>query len=179
MSETVVTTPARPTRKTHELEIRERAEPAVIRLLKEWYANESPEISAEELQEQAKSLIEESCCYHDNGYELAKHLEDKFYAEPDLDLVERLDGIRMEVSKAERALVEEWAKVNAITCPFAVGQKVNPAKSADWILGEIVAIHLADAKCTVFIPSLGHVRKGCGTHGQVLKYEDLKAVVQS
>ena len=123
------------------------------------------------LIEMAKDVIAH---YDDDGYALAKMLEDEHGLDPDVSLVDALEDVTGIKHMATRATVERWVRDNEIVCPFEVGAKVMTRGVEG--PGEIYEIDAKQAQCSVRFECLGHVAKGMGTHGRILKYEDLEAV---
>ena len=124
----------------------------------------------DDLIEMAKDVVDH---YEDDGYALAKMLEDSHYLNPDTELVNALEEVGRIKSAATRATVERWVRDNEITCPFEIGTKVK-TRGVDGV-GEVYEIDAKQAKCSVRFECLGHVVGGLGTHGRILKYEDLEA----
>lgn len=65
--------------------------------------------------------------YHpnDDGYRLARELEDECGISPDSELVDILDGVQYEMYTLIGNAVKEWVKKYELTLDFEVGQKVR------------------------------------------------------
>lgn len=124
----------------------------------------------DDLIEMAKNIIGH---YDEDGYALAKMLEDEHGLDPDASLVDALEAVTGIKRMATRATVERWVRDNEITCPFEIGTKVR-THGVDGV-GEVYEIDAKQAQCSVRFECLGHVYKGVWTHGRILKYEDLEA----
>ena len=122
------------------------------------------------LIEMAKDIIGH---YDDDGYALAKMLEDEHGLDPDASLVDALEAVTGIKHLATRATVERWVRDNDVTCPFEVGAMVRTRGVEG--PGEVYEIDAKHAQCSVRFECLGHVAKGIRTHGRILKYEDLEA----
>jgi hypothetical protein len=74
-----------------------------------------------------------------------------------------------------------WVKQNAIVARYQIGDLVRiTAPDAQRKRcehdGEVIAVDADQATYTVMIAALGHVRKGVGTHGLIVPYEQLHAL---
>jgi hypothetical protein len=108
--------------------------------------------------------------YDYGGYELAKHLDEEFGVEPDMNLIESLDDIGFTAHTALREEIKRWVREAGIVCPFAIGRRVKFKEYE----GEISVIYQDQGECLIYCENLGHVRSGRGTNGFVASYEDLK-----
>lgn len=122
------------------------------------------------LIEMAKDVIAH---YDDDGYALAKMLEDEHGLDPDAGLVDALEAVTGIKRAATRATVERWVRDNDVASPFEVGAKVRTRGVEG--PGEVYEIDAKQAQCSVRFECLGHVASGPGTHGRILKYEDMEA----
>lgn len=143
---------------------------AVQRLVKT-FCKDHPELEdAEDYAEKDfRSLIQ----FHryGDGYELAKALDGEGW-EIDFELCEWLeDRFSAIIYAAVKEHVAEWAKSQSF--PHAIGEAVQFVRAGKSEHGEIVALHPADAKATIYCPHLGHVRKGVGTFGFIIPWEDI------
>ena len=116
-----------------------------------------------------------------DGYEMARDLERKgWYCTS--QMVEWLDGADYDLYSAHDQAVAEWVAAEGIKPSLAIGASVTfttPAFHAKGrgptLAGEITAIDEKHARYTVFVPELGHVREGCGTHGIILPFEEIES----
>ena len=112
----------------------------------------------------------------EDGYQLAKRLEDDFGIDSDFQLAELLDSEACHaVEEAFRSVLSAWISENKLACPFRLDQSVKH-KTKGWT-GIVVdlAPHLPGS-VSVFVASLGHVRSGLGTNAAIIAWEDLEAV---
>lgn len=161
-------------------------EAAAKRLVKDLYKweleglehDERDRVTEESWWKAAMRMIDN--CRHNNGYELAKILDDSFWVEPDFNLVELLeDNPERYLDEELKKATEEWIKNEKIQSPFKVGDlvTVKMRKGVGYIQGEITRVYENEAKVCVFISQLGHVKDGIGSHGWVMSYEECKPVV--
>lgn len=110
----------------------------------------------------------------DDGYHLAKRLEDECgWFRVDFNTAEMLDSAGgMLLSKVMEA-TKVWVERNAIKPKRKVGDLVEIVQRGIKYSGEIVRVDEEQANYTVMVPECGHVREGLGTHGFVIRYEDI------
>lgn len=142
----------------------------------EWLVQGGDDSAADE-RDYIRDQLASAMRFDADGFKIAKHLDDDGW-DCDARLVEILDGALWKRSEAHDAAVAEWLKRNDIKPPLNLGARVtfkDDFKSKT-IEGEITAIDEKRGTFTVFCQSLGHVRKGTGTHGRVLCWEDVSPV---
>jgi hypothetical protein len=128
-------------------------------------------------KETIAQLISAGAGFRD-GYEVAERLQRRYYWEPDTDMVETLNAQRG--YDAHRQMVVDWVKAEGIIPAFKVGDRVKvhawskDLSSRDWHEGEVLSIYAETAEYSVHIESLGHVKRGSGTHGQLFPFEDVE-----
>jgi hypothetical protein len=169
----MVSMKTRPTLIAAAAEAAQEISKRVIEWLEEAGEQVTSDGSEAEIEGHVKQVIEKNI-HNLDGYELAKEMEDRFYYEPDSDLVEIMDNAHCAVLDAHDRIVEKWIVENSIKPRFAIGARVSFKRNqGDKLLynGEIVHINEKQGKYTVFCEDLGHVRSGCGTHGVVLPFE--------
>lgn len=127
----------------------------------------------DDLIEMATDVIDH---YDDDGYSLAKMLEDSYFLSPDTELVNELDTVLGLKRTAHKASIKRWVEENAIKCPFKIGSIVR-TDSVKGGTGEVYEINESEATCCVRFERLGHVKSGTGTHGKILKYEEMLEVI--
>lgn len=76
-----------------------------------------------ELGQAIKDLCNMSC--NDDGYEIAKELDDRYYWDCRMEMVDVLDGYGWAVRKRIEAAEKSWAEDNNITPPIPVGSRVT------------------------------------------------------
>ncbi|BDU76251.1 hypothetical protein [Mesoterricola sediminis] len=138
----------------------------------EWFNEEKDEEEQEEIREQLLDVLDD----FSDGYEMAKTLEDRHFWDANSSLVELLDGVSSHEVHGKAVLA--WIRDNDVKPKLAVGAQVKVKKwshDKDTLDGEIIKIS-EDGRYTVFIPSQGHVRSGCGTHGQIFDWEEVEAL---
>jgi hypothetical protein len=127
-----------------------------------------------EAQEVAAQLLE-VLGGRDDGYKMAKTLEDRHYWDSDAELVDILEGA--DFHSANRTAVMAWITDNGVKANFEAGRQVEVKTSPRESLlrkGEIAKIY-EDGNYCVMVPELGHVREGLGTHGLIFSWEDVEA----
>ncbi len=112
MTETVKI-PPRP--KFHEAVVVERAIEKILTPVQQWI-----DVRAQFQPKNLKTQLTD--CIHNNGYEYAKNLEERYGWEPDCDLVESLD--RLELHEAHRTVVRAWVTLYNVKIPFKLGDRV-------------------------------------------------------
>jgi len=155
----------RPTRR----DARHIAAKVIAPRVKEWLNDDST------LDDIEKLLIDEMGGPFDNGYTIAKGMEDaSFGIEPDLELVEILDDCDIEIRNAHSAMCREWVSANGIQ-EIPPGTNVIWKARPKWESGIVVSNH-TDGKSTVSFSSQGHVAPGAGmgTIGTIIEWEGLE-----
>jgi hypothetical protein len=130
----------------------------------------------EDWMKPAMDVVED--CRFENGYRLAKKLDERYHVEPTTGLVEMLDDCELYLHDAIYKAVKDWVIAEGIPCPFQIGDEVKfkDQRSKKILDGEIARIWTEEARVTVYCEELGHIRNvpgKTGTHGQVIAYEDL------
>lgn len=116
MTETLteaVTIPPRP--KYHDAVVVERAVGRLVKPVQEWI-----DLRAQFQPKDLKSQLTD--CIHNNGYEYAKELEERYGWEPDSALVECLD--RLDIHSAHQHVVRAWVTLYSVKIPFNIGDRV-------------------------------------------------------
>lgn len=75
--------------------------------------------------------------YFDNGYELAKDLEDDYYVEPDASMVETLDSARHELYSEAAKRVAQWIIDCGIKPSFGIGDLIEANQGRDVVRGTV------------------------------------------
>jgi hypothetical protein len=120
--------------------------------------------------------------FRDDGYTIAKAMEDQCGYSPDAQLVEILDRAGWEMYDAHKALEREWVTDWDIKLKHAVGDAVKFEMNRQAYEGVICETDPALAEYTVSVPDEGHIghlpkpdRPGMGgTTGYVVKAEWVK-----
>jgi len=112
-----MTTTARP--------IRKQALPIAAKILAQklidWLGEDADGLSIEEAQEH----IMDALSWGDtDGYRLAYRLQERYYYEPDEQLVDELSCASHEIYKAHKDLIIQWVKDNAIAAVFKAGDRI-------------------------------------------------------
>lgn len=105
--------PPRP--KYHDAVVVERAVERLVKPVQEWI-----DLRAQFQPKDLKSQLTD--CIHNNGYEYAKELEERYGWEPDSDLVELLD--RLDIQSAHQHVVRAWVTLYSVKIPFNIGDRV-------------------------------------------------------
>lgn len=110
--------------------------------------------------------------FDDDGYAISKDMERRGYS-PDADLVEILDRASVERYSAHKEVMADWVRANDLTLSIPVGAAVSVKMGGKDHVGQIRDRDPATAQYAVFIPALGHVRSGVGTHGVIVGFEEV------
>ena len=105
--------PPRP--KYHDPVVVERAVERLVKPVQEWI-----DLRAQFQPKDLKSQLTD--CIHNNGYEYAKELEERYGWEPDSALVECLD--RLDIHSAHQNVVRAWVTLYSVKIPFNIGDRV-------------------------------------------------------
>ncbi|MBS0258339.1 MAG: hypothetical protein JSR13_11575 [Proteobacteria bacterium] len=105
--------PPRP--KYHDAVVVERAVERLVKPVQEWI-----DLRAQFQPKDLKSQLTD--CIHNNGYEYAKELEERYGWEPDSALVEFLD--RLDIQSAHQHVVRAWVTLYSVKIPFNIGDRV-------------------------------------------------------
>ena len=112
-----------------------------------------------------------------DGYEIAKYLDDRKSWNITADMVESFDRASMIEYKLTSDAVKKWVSFYAIASKFKQGDAVEVEVRKTKYHGEIVSIDTKEAKYTVYIEALGHVKSGQGTVGIVLPFEQVESFI--
>jgi len=151
----------------------EKIMPEILVWLNETADNDN---NTEEITEQLLDAIGNQ----KDGYEMARDLERDECWDSNSGLVDILDGLDFHNIMDKVTLL--WIKDNDIKPLFKVGDKVqvngkdvSGRASKKTYIGEITEIRPAGTY-TVYIEELGHVRKGTGSHGNILNWEKVEQI---
>jgi len=134
-------------------------------------------LRGESTREQVVADLEKAIAYGHDGYDIAKYLDQFCSWGVDSQLVEILDNAFSVRSQLHDNAVQEWVLACSIKPALPVGAKVkvkNRAAKSNVVDGEVVSINEKRGTYTVFIEALGHVRKGMGTTGIILTFEEVE-----
>lgn len=106
-----------------------------------------------------------------NGYQIAKELDEYHSVEPDEELVEILAGAGSHLYSAREAAIKQWVAANNITPPLTVGDRVNTM----WGEGRISGIKADYA--TYLVIHDGEEEKFANGGGVVINYEDAALII--
>lgn len=123
----------------------------------------------------AREVLRDALRRDTDGYEMARAFDRAGWS-VDFQLAGILNEADSEISRAHRLAVREWIAVSGARPKLSLGTPVvlPPGMNAG-AEGEITCIEDAAGSYTVFVPSLGHVRDGLGTHGRIFTWEALEA----
>jgi hypothetical protein len=150
---------------------------AAVLLLKRLRDNVSEPFDPEDSEDVVIRQIEKALTYAhgDDGYEIAKRLEDEGW-DVTTSLVEEVDGGCL--WEAYDECVAKWVAEQSRTPQLVIGTTVvvhpNSFEKLQTAHGEITAISQERGTYTVLVPSWGHVRSGTGTHGRILPWEQVE-----
>lgn len=105
--------PPRP--KYHDPVVVERAVEEILVPVQQWV-----DLRAQFQPKDLKAQLAD--CIHNNGYEYAKELEERYGWEPNATLVACLD--KMDIHEAHRQVVWAWVISSGIKVPFQIGNRV-------------------------------------------------------
>lgn len=117
--------------------------------------------------------------YGGGSYQMARRLEDEGWS-VDGELVDIFESSAL--YDAYVVAVRSWVTIHGIKPDRKIGDVVQFRHQDDEFRpcqkrGEIVGIYTDEAQYTVFCADDRHVWTGIGTHGHVIPYEDIVAVV--
>lgn len=128
--------------------------------------------------EEVRSELLDEVSHGDDGYGICRKLDSSGWT-PDSELVGILDDLPWH--KVTKGAVKRWLLDNQVAPKLAIGEAVKvydehwgvrPMPSTAPLLeGEVVRVDLEGGTYTVFVPSLGHVREGLGSHGRIYDWE--------
>ena len=111
---------------------------------------------------------------HDwSAYNLCKYLDDNCYCDIDDTVTRVMDRAESLQWEHHQKLIKDWVRAEGIEPQFSWGDIVHFRRFDDYCVGEIAKVRRETAQYTVFVEALGHVRKGNGTHGSILNYENV------
>lgn len=123
--------------------------------------------------------LSDACACNDDGYGVARDLDNRHMWDVDSELVDILDAVAFERIKAHDRSVEAWVLREGVKPEHALGQRVQ-FRFQKWDkvsnVGEVIEVDERKAKYLVFCESLGHVRNGVGTHGVYVPFEETMSV---
>lgn len=163
--------PPRPSQYAKEVNdaIVERITPSIVNWMYHVDSPPSPE-EVESLKEDIFSAIE----YEEDSYKIAKSLE---YAgwDPDGELVDILDVVgRYRYEAYKDHVYNSWILKHGVIPKFSIGDSVVFAHRGRQETGEIIRVYPEMAQYTIHCPQHGHVKKGPGTHGHIINFEECK-----
>lgn len=145
----------------------------VAQMLLSWLRETEPkgEASLDECRDDARKLLERYSTY-DDGYDMARFLENHCGYEPNASLVDVLEGIWVKRAHAYAEVVAQWVREEGIVMPESyMNQKVRFKLGEGIAEGEIVKFYPDMAKVLIYCPEQGHVRDGRGVQGCVVNWE--------
>lgn len=167
MTTEALKTPVRPSRSSKEIDriVADGLLPKAI----EWLRQGGEEDSDEE---DVRNDLLFALDFYDDGYQIARQLDNKGWA-VDSELVDILDNATHYRYQAHSDAVAKWVEDNQIRPTLGLEDEVWFKLHGEKQTGVIIAIDAKHANYTVCCPSKGHKRKGNGTHGFILPYEDV------
>ena len=151
--------------------VAERVTPKII----QWVCQEGGPPSSQEL-EAIKADIFSAIEYDDDAYQIAKNLEHAGW-DPDTGLVDLLDDVAHQRHLAHKEIVyRNWILTHGVTAKFVVGDQVTFTFKGKNEIGEIIRIYPDTAQYTIHCPQHGHVKKGAGTHGHIINFEECTTI---
>jgi hypothetical protein len=125
------------------------------------------------------------CNSRDNGYEMAKRLDNYHSWEVDPELVEILDGFDSELYGVHQQTIKNWVQNNDIQPDYKIKDLVKftsyGENSKDHSFeGTITRINREYATYVIYVPEMGHVKMGedsSGTTGIIIDYEKVTELI--
>ena len=114
--------------------------------------------------------------HEDDAYRIAKDLE---YAgwDSDGELVDILNNVSRHRYDAHKEIIHQnWVLKHGIVPKFSIGDNVLFTFKNRQETGEIIRVSPETAQYTIHCPQHGHVKKGVGTHGHVINFEECTTV---
>jgi hypothetical protein len=149
--------------------------PKIIKYL----ASEDPEIvNDEEYVSQIRKSISQAIDYEDERFQICKSLDQDSWT-IDSALEDIIDDVPRFRDDAYDIVIKKWIEINSIVAKKCIGDIVrfnNTRDTSKLVTGEIIKIDEKRAKYLVFSAELGHVKKGCGTLGNYITFEELEAL---
>jgi len=144
--------------------------PKVLQWMKD--ACDDQEMSSEDL-EILRNDVAEAIDYEGDSYQIVKELERNCSWTVNRDLISVMDNVGALRHRAHDSIVEAWVTQHGISPEFSVGSRVAFKDRTGDHLGEVTKVDTKRAQYVVFCEGLGHVRKGHGSYGTYLPYEDV------
>lgn len=174
----------RPTR--YDKNILQRTAEKIATAIEQWLIAEDIFLFKEDLDKEYETLVKflkKNLAQVDDGYDLAKRLEDKFYYDSDSHLVGILDdGFSVWLYEYKKA-VKIWVKETGLKPTLKIGDKAAfirrkyLADKGERVEGEISSIDEKSGMYVIHCPQLGHVQKGqVGSHGLCVNFEDTEVI---
>jgi hypothetical protein len=110
--------------------------------------------------------------YEEDPYGIAKSLE---YAgwDSDGELVHILDNVgRYRYEAYKDHVYNSWILKHGVVPKFSIGDSVVFAHRGRQETGEVIRVYPEMAQYTIHCPQHGHIKKGVGTHGHIINFED-------
>jgi len=147
----------------------------ILKSIFKWVHHEKYTPSQNEIDE-VKSELFNAIQWDDDPYQIAKNLEYSGW-EPDGELVDLLGNVSHYRYDAHADIVKhEWILKYGVEPKFSIGDKVSFKNKNGFEIGEVVDIYADAAKYAIYCEHRGHVRKGVGTRGNVIPFEDCSPV---
>lgn len=145
--------------------------PKVIAYLKADGATDD-EVGGDELDNIRKEL-RDAIQFDDDAYKICRNLERGCW-EVDDELHDLVGMVAFKRHDVHRKFVKEWVRSQGISAKHKAGDvvtfKTNMGKEER---GEVTRVEPEIAQYIIFCEHLGHVRKGVGSHGFYINYEDV------
>ena len=138
--------------------------------------------SDEEYDDMVDCLVKNNANW-DDGYSLCKRIERDFRMDGDSELVEICDQIPFYLNEEYLKVIKQWVKHNGILLNLSVGDIIEASVGEGihkyMVQGEIIKLYPEKAEYCVYCESRGHVRKGNGTLGSIVKCENVLRVIRN
>lgn len=110
---------------------------------------------------------------HDDAYQICRNLELSGW-DPDDELHDLVGVVAHKRIDVHRKFIKEWVRREGISARYRAGDNITFHRSSNKLeKGEITRVETELAQYIVFCEHLGHVRKGVGSQGFYVNYEDV------
>ena len=162
--------PPRP--RIYDKKVLENALDALVPRVIKWLHADNDLSNSEDVRQHLHDAIE----FEDDSRKIVNYLEDHCYWRVNRDLQDIMDNVVEDRHLAFIDLTNRWVLQNGVSPKYSIGQSVKFKNKGKNYQGEIVSIDTSTAKYLVFCEQLGHVKKGIGTHGTYVPYEEVQIV---
>lgn len=129
----------------------------------EWLARGNSTCTESEVRDDLLKCVDDD---PEDGYEFTKLLERDHHWDCDRELIDILDNY--DLWGAHKEFEKRWVAAYQVFPSLLIGAELTYKEHP----AEITELY-ADGKYCVFCAALGHVKKGLGTHGEIVTWESI------